>query len=172
MANVVHQFRDINLYLAGDNYAGQLDEFHPPQLQTMIDWYRAAGMDAPIPLDMGMDAMASRMLVNGYQPNSFTQFGLADINATQALVLGGLEDTDGATATLSFTMRGRVAAINMERARGRGEVPRTMIQMGLTYYMIEHSAEAQPLIEIDVMNMVRKINGIDRLAELRAALGL
>ena len=172
MANVVHQYRSIEGKYNGVSLAGQLDEFHPPQLQTMIDWYRAGGMDMPIPLDMGMDPLVARLIINGYQPEAFTQFGLADINSTPLLVLGGLQDSDGTFSQITFEMRGRVAATNQERVRGRGEVPRVMVQMGLTFYKVMHSLENEPLIEIDAMNMVRKIAGVDRLAPLRAALGL
>lgn len=172
MANVVDQYRDIEARYNGESLAGQLDEFHPPQLQTMVHWYRAGGMDTSIPLDMGMEPLVARLLINGYQQGSFTQFGLANIDATPLLVYGGLEDTDGTVSQIIFEMRGRVAATNMERIRGRGEVPRVMLQMGLTYYKITHSRVATPLIEIDPMNMVRKIAGIDRLASLRAAIGL
>lgn len=172
MADVVNQLRDITAYLAGEELSGQLDEFHPPQLTTMIDWYRGGGMDIPIPLDMGMDPLVSRLIVNGYQPVMTKEWGLANINATPLTVYAGLENTDGTVAQLIYEMRGRVAANNMERARGRGEVPRVMIQMGLTYYKVTHSEETEPLVEIDAFAMVRKIAGVDRLAALRSVLGL
>ena len=175
MANVVSQFRGVNAYItppgeAQVNYAGRVEEFHPAQLEVSTREYQAGGMDIPVLLDMGMEALEARLVVNGYEPATFHQFGLADAEAANLEVRGGLEDYNGAMHQLIFIMRGNVNMIGMGRIRGRGDVPKTMINLALSYYKIMY--DNTPLIEIEAMGMVRKINGVDRLAALRTAIGL
>ena len=175
MANVATQFRAINAYITppGEsqvNYAGRVEEFHPAQLEVSTREYQAGGMDVPVQLDMGMEPLDARLIVNGYEPATFSQFGLADAEAANLEVRGGLEDYEGPTHQLIFTMRGNVTMIGMGRIRGRGDIPKTMINIALSYYKITY--DGNPLIEIEAMGMIRKINGVDRLAALRAAIGL
>ena len=176
MANVVSQFKALNLYIDRTdgrgrvNYAGRIEEFHPAELQISTREYQAGGMDMPILLDMGMEALVARATINGYEPTTFHQFGLADAEAANMEVRGGLRDYQGPEHTLIFNMRGNVVAIGMNRIMGRGDIPKTMIVLALNYYKI--SLDGEPLIEIESTGMVRKINGIDQLAGLRQAIGL
>jgi P2 family phage contractile tail tube protein len=170
MANVVKQFRNMNAFFDGINYAGQVDEFHPPQLEVMTEPYKSGGMDVPVLLDMGMEPLEGRLIINGYEQSAFAGFGLADAKATTMRVLGGLEDYDGTTSSVEWIMTGNVTTLGMGRIRGRGETPRTMISIACVEYQIIQAGIT--IIDIDVLNMTRLINGVDRLAELRAAIGL
>ena len=91
-------------------------------------------------------------------------------NAANMEVRGGLEDYDGSIKQVVFTMRGNVVNMPFGRIRGRGEVPKMIIEMALSYYKI--AIDDTIHIEIDAILMTRIINGVDRLADLRAAIGL
>ena len=176
MANVVKQFRNMNAFFNGTNYAGQVDEFHPPQLEVMTEPYKAGGMDVPVLLDMGMEPLEGRLIINGYEQTAFAGFGLADAKAATMTVKGGLEDYDGTTTVVQWIMTGNITTLGMGRIRGRGETPRTMINIACVEYQIKQGAtgtEADPnIIDIDVLNFTRIINGVDRLEALRTAIGL
>ena len=170
MANVVKQFRNMSLDLDNQPMAGTVEEFHPPNLSVDTTPYKAGGMDVPVLLDMGMNVLMARAMVNGYQPKVFSQFGLADKRKANMTVYGALEDYTGEVTQVKFVMRGLQTTTGMERVRGRGEVPRTVIEIACVEYII--SFDNTVMIDIDVLNMTRIVNGVDRLAKLRAAIGL
>ena len=136
----------------------------------MTDAYQAAGMDMPVLLDMGMMPLEARLVINGYDGHILNQFGLADAEAANMEVRGGLEDYDGATRDVVFKMRGNVVTMPFGRIRGRGEVPKMIIEMALSNYEIRIAGTEH--VYIDAINMIRRINGVDRLEALRAAIGL
>ena len=170
MANVAQQFRALNAFIDGRSYAGVCEEFHPAPLRVMTDEYQAAGMDTPVLLDMGMEALMARLVINGYDGNILNQFGLQDADAANMEVRGALEDYDGSVIPVIFTMRGNVITMPFGRIRGRGEVPKMIIEMALSYYKI--AIDGIDHVTIDVLNMIREIGGVDRLATLRAAIGV
>ena len=176
MANVASQFKALNLYIdrvdgrGRADYAGRIEEFHPAELQISTREYQAGGMDMPVLLDMGMEPLVARAVINGYEETTFHQFGLADARAANMEARGGLRDYGGEEHTLIFNMRGNVIAIGMNRIMGRGDIPKTMVVIALNYYKILY--DGNPLIEIEAEGMVRKINGVDQLAGLRQAIGL
>ena len=48
--------KNFNLFVDGKGFAGQIEEFTPPKLTLKTEEFRAAGMDAPIELTMGLEA--------------------------------------------------------------------------------------------------------------------
>ena len=175
MANVVSQFKALNMYITPPgqsqvSYAGRLEIFEPAELQINVREYQASGMDMPVLLDMGMEPLIARATVNGYEPTTFNQFGLANAEAANMEVRGGLRDYQGPEHQVIFTMRGNIIGIGMQGIRGRGDIPKTMIVMALNYYKIAY--DGTPMIEIEANGMIRKVNGIDQLEGLRQAIGL
>ena len=179
MANIAQQFRALNAYINtqtesadadSGNFAGKVEEFHPPQLKIMTAEYHASGMDAPVLLDMGMEPLVARLIINGYFGQALENFGLADANAALWEVKGGLEDYDGKVKTVRFEMTGNIVDMPFSRIRGRGEVPKMVIEIACSKYQIfigdtEH-------VHIDILNYIRRIGSTDRLEKLREAIGL
>ena len=174
MPNIINQLKSARVRLNGQDFDGIVDEFHPPQLEIMIQQYHAAGMDVPIDLDMGMHPLRGRLMINGYQPASFAAFGTADQTSVQMTVDGALEGLDAqlnrSGSRISFIMRGSVTAMAMGPIRGRGDLPRTLINISCISYKIELQDEGT-IVDIDVLGYKREINGIDRLGDLRTAIG-
>ena len=177
-ADISQQLRALNLYVLTETntvdsegqYGGKIEEFHPPGLEILTAPHHAGAMDAPILLDMGMESPTGRIVVNGYYGQLFEQFGLANANKVIWQVKGGLEDFHGGVKNITWDMSGSVINMPMGRIRGRGEVPKTMLEIACTYYKI--SIDGTSHIEIDILNYIRRIGSVDRLAALRAAIGL
>jgi hypothetical protein len=66
-------------------------------------------------------------------------------------------------------MRGKITVIDSGTWQP-GQMAPMAVTVRLNYYSLEH--DGQLVHEIDVRNMVRTINGTDRLAEIRSALGI
>lgn len=161
--------KNINLFVDGRGYAGQIDEYNAPDLTLVTEDYRAGGMDAPVTLDMGMEALETSFSLIAYDRDVLALFGVAEGNTVPFVARGALESYDGTVTPVVHTMRGKITQIS----RGTwapGEKPQLQITMRLDYYREEHGG--QLVHEIDVENMKRVVNGTDRLAEIRDALGL
>ena len=170
MANIAEQLRAMTASVAGVDYGGRIEEFHPARLMIMTHDYHAGAMDAPVQLDMGMETPEARLIINGYHGNIINQFGLANANAVEIQVQGGLEDYNGDVRNITWDMTGNVTDMPFGRIRGRGEVPKTILQMACSFYQI--TIDGTVHAKIDILNMIREIGGVDRMAALRAAIGL
>jgi uncharacterized protein len=161
--------KNINLFVDGRGYAGQIDEYSPPDLTLVIEDYRPGGMDSPVSLDMGMEPLETSFALIAYDANVLRQFGVAEGNPVQFTARGALESFDGTVTAVVHNMRGKITSL----ARGTwaaGQKPALTVTMRLEYYREVHGG--QTIHEIDVINMRRIVNGVDRLAQQRAAIGI
>ena len=136
---------------------------------VMTAEHHAGAMDAPLLLDMGMEALTPRIVVNGYHGTLLNQFGLADANAVEMMVRGGLEEYGGDVTTIEWTFTGNVIDMPFGRIRGRGEVAKSIVQVACSKYEIKIGGEEH--IFIDILGMIRRVGGNDRLEALRTAIG-
>ena len=80
-----------------------------------------------------------------------------------------LESFDGTVTPVIHTIRGKIKEMDPGTSKA-GEKTTLKVTMTLTYYKLQHGANV--VQEIDAQNMIHLVNGVDRLAEQRAALGL
>lgn len=170
MANVAQQFKNFDVKIDGGSWLqGITEEFHPPTLEASVMEYQAAGMDMPILLDMGMEALTARLVLNGYHGPAFNTFGRVNQTDTQLIARGALRSIRGEDSRVVFTMQGNVIHLSQNRIRGRGELPRVMLGMALVAYKVEIGGTTH--VDIDVLNMKRIIDTTDVQAGIRAAIG-
>lgn len=162
--------KNFALFVDGRGYAGQTEEFNPPELAIMAEAWRGAGMDGSVSLDMGMDGvMQTTFSLLKYDRDALVQFGLAEGGQVQLTARGALESYDGTITSVIIKMRGKITKV--ARATWKpGTLSPVTFTMDLNYYYEEHGG--QPVYEFDIINMVRRIDGVDRLAEMRAAMGI
>jgi P2 family phage contractile tail tube protein len=161
--------KNINLFVDGRGYAGQVANYTPPAMTLVVDEHRAGGMDSAVGLDMGMEPLEVSFALTAYDREVLSLFGVAEGNGVAFTARGVLESYDGTITPVVHQMRGKITGID----RGTwtaGEKANLTITMRLDYYKETHGGRA--LHEIDVVNMVRIVNGVDRLAQQRAALGI
>lgn len=157
------------LFVDGRGYAGQVTEFNAPELAIQTEDFRAGGMDGPIALDMGMEGLESSFSLSKYDADVLSLFGIADGAAVQVTVRAAAESYDGTVRAVVYNMRGRISRIARGAMTPGAMVPIT-ITLRLDYYK---EAIADVVIhEIDLINMIRTIAGVDRLAAQRAAMGI
>ena len=80
MANVAEQCRNLNVFFNGVGWAGRVDSFQPPTIESTVEDYRGGGMDGPVPLRMGQEAMESQIIFNGYHKRSDNFMGSRRLN--------------------------------------------------------------------------------------------
>ena len=162
--------KNFALFVDGISYVGEVPEVKLPTLKRKMDDYRSGGMNGPVKTDLGMDGMELEWTAAGYIREAYEQWGAAKHDAVLLRFAGALQsdDSEGVDA-LEVVMRGRISEIDPGSAKA-GEGTELKYKFALSYYNLTINGEN--LIEIDVVNMVETENGTDRLAEVRAALGV
>lgn len=161
--------KNINLFVDGRGYAGQIDEYNPPDLTLTTEDYRAGGMDSAEAIEMGMEPLETSFALIAYDADILSQWGVAQGQTVPFTARGALESFDGTVKPVIHRMRGKITSL----ARGTwapGQKPALTVTMRLTYYEEIHNGVETH--RIDVENMIRIVAGVDRLAEQRAALGI
>lgn len=149
---------------------GVVTEIALPKLTTKTEEWRGGGMDIPVDVDMGMEKLSTEWTVGGYVAQILKQYGLMQIGGTLLRMTGAIQrDDTGEVQAVEVIMRGRHTEIDMGTSKA-GEETEFKVVSSLTYYKI--TIDGEELVEIDALNMVKKIAGDDVLEPFRRALGI
>ena len=163
------KLKNLTLFVDGEGFAGRVEELEPPKLTIKTEEFRAGGFDAPIEIDMGMEKLEAKMMIAEYDPAIFRLFGLIDGNAVAVTMRGALQADSAETTPIVVSLRGAWRELETGTWKS-GDNTSLTAMMAVRYYKLTIGTD--DVIEIDVENMVRRINGVDVLAEQRNALGL
>ncbi len=149
--------------------AGELGDYTPPSPSVAAEEYRAGGMNGPIDIDMGQEKMTSTAVLRNYSADVLALWGVAPGRLIQFTARGALESEDGTVTAVVHNMRAKL----LQPDRGTWS-PGQSATLTLNW-SVEYSKETigrKVITEIDVINMLRIVDGVDHLAEQRAALGI
>lgn len=164
------KLKNFILFNDGNAYLGEVPEASPPKLSRKMEEYRAGGMNGPIQLDHGMEAMEMEWTAAGYMRTLFAQWGATTHDAVLLRFAGALQaDDTGDVTSVEITVRGRHQEIDFGTAKA-GENTEIKVKSALSYYKLV--MDGVTVIEIDMVNMIEVVNGVDRLQQTRLALGL
>jgi P2 family phage contractile tail tube protein len=164
------KLKHMNLFNDGSSYVGQVEEITLPTLTRVMEDYRGGGMNAPIGTDQGMEALTMEWTCGGLMDEPLRQFGITQHDGVLLIFNGSYTAEDGSgIKAVEIEMRGRHSAIDMGTAKA-AEGGTLKINSNLSYYRLNINGEN--IIEIDIINMIEIIDGVDRLKEHRTALGL
>lgn len=166
---VPETLNNMALYVDGRGFAGRAPELSPPKLKIKTEDYRAGGMDAPVKVDQGMEPLQASFSMGSVERDVLKFFGLADGNAFNATFRGAFRDTRGKVKSAALIMRGMLSEYDPGSWKP-GSVSELKYTAELTYYKAE--IDGSVICEIDVLNMIRVIDGVDQLADVRKALGM
>lgn len=163
------KLKNFNLLLDGESYAGVAREVVLPKLARKTEEFRAAGMNGPVAADMGLEALNMEFTV-GMDVRVYRQFGISKVDGALIRFVGAWqrEDSDQVTA-VEVVARGRYTELDPGTAKAGEDAP-LKVMANLSYYKL--TVDGQVEIEIDLMNFVEVVGGVDRLEEQRNALGL
>lgn len=161
--------KNLNLFVDGQGYAGQIEDFTAPSLALKLEEFRGGGMDAPIELKMGMEKLEASFNLIAYDRHVLALFGVANGSVVPFVAREALESFNGAVTPVVHTMRGRITKLDPGTSKA-GDKAALQVMMSLTYYKLQHGTTV--VQEIDVENMIHLVNGVDVLAAQRAAIGL
>lgn len=161
--------RNYSLFVDGRGYAGKVIECNLPKLTLKTEEYLAGGMDAPIDMDMGMEAMNTDYSLAQYNPDILKLFGLSDASGKAITMRGAEQDENGNVIPIIAQMRG----FHKEADFGGWKKPdKASLKMtaNLRYYRLTVGGDL--IYEIDLTRMTRFIGDKDQLSDQRDALGI
>lgn len=160
------KIRNFTIYIDGLGYFGRCTSGTLPELKLKTEAHRAAGMDAPLAADMGMEAMTAEMVFAEWAPELIKHFGKR-VRAT--FRAGAMGEDDFEADAFMFDVGGRVSVVSGDELKS-GDGVMLKLSWEVDFYRIER--EGEELVKIDVENGVRIIGGEDQLASMRVAMGL
>ena len=162
--------KNMNLFNDGESYLGLVSEITLPKLSRKMEEYRAGGMNGPVQIDLGHEALEIEWTCSGLIRDVLNQYGHPQHNGVPLRFAGAYQRDDSAAVdAVEMVIRGRHKEIDFGTAKP-GELTECKITTALSYYKL--TMNGAEVIEIDLINMIEKVNGTDRLAEIRQAIGV
>lgn len=167
MATLPKILRACALYVDGRGYLGRATKLTLPKLTVKTEDFRAGGMDLPIEIDMGLEKLEASFELAELSATMMEHFGL--FGAEIGITARGAASDGTEAETIVVDMRGRWKAVDPGDWTP-GESAATTYTAALSYYRL--TIGGRELVEIDALNMVRRIGGVDQMSDLRTALGV
>ncbi|AKH88151.1 phage major tail tube protein [Edwardsiella tarda] len=163
----------LNLFNDGLSYMGVAKSVTLPKLTRKLENYRGGGMNGAAPVDLGLDddALVVEWTMGGLPDETlWSQYAAPSASAVPLRFAGSYQrDDTGDIVAVEVVMRGRHKEIDAGDAK-QGEDTEVKISTQCTYYKL--TIDGKDMIEIDTINMVEKVGGVDRLEQHRRNIGL
>lgn len=169
MAQIPRVLKNFSLFVDGRGLAGTVSTLTLPTITTKMEEFRGGGMDAPVEIDMGMEILETSFELFDYEENVLSLYGLANGSATQVTARGALRRDGDAAVPMVVNMTGVIKEMDPGDWQA-GEQTSMTCSMALRYLKI--TIGGREVIEVDKVNMIRRINGVDQLETIRQAIGV
>lgn len=166
------KLKNMNLFNDGNSYTGVAKSVTLPALGRKMEAYRGGGMNGPVKADLGFsdDGIQLEWKLGGLDLMVLKQFGAVNASGVPLRFAGAFEQDDtGEVSAVEITVRGRHETIEMGDAQP-GEDTEHSITTTCTYYKL--TVDNEDIIEIDLLNFIEKVGGVDMLEKQRSAIGL
>jgi P2 family phage contractile tail tube protein len=165
------KLKNLNLFNDGNSYLGQVGSVTLPALGRKMESWRGGGMNGPVKVDHGLsdDGIQLEWTLGGLDRTVLNQFGEANASGILLRFAGAYQrDDTGEVTAVEIVVRGRHETIEFGDAQA-GEDTEFSVTTTCSYYKLV--IDGRPVVEIDLLNMVERVNGVDRLAQQRRAIG-
>ncbi len=164
------KLKNFNLFNDGESYLGQVNEVKLPTLTRKMEDYRGGGMNGPVKIDFGQEALELEWKCGGMMRGVLNQYGVTTHNGVQLRFAGAYQrDDTGEVDAVEVTIKGRHSEIDAGTAKA-GEDTEFAVKTAASYYKLVINGET--VIEIDLIAMKEVVNGTDLLEAQRNAIGV
>jgi hypothetical protein len=168
MAQLPRILKNFSLFVDGRGLAGIIDTLTLPTITVKMEEVRAGGMDAPVEHDMGMEKLEASFVLQEYNPEVIKLVGLS-AQDKQLTARGAMRRDGEDVVPVVVNMTGGLKQLETGDWKA-GDMSNPTFSIALRYYKL--TIGGQELIEIDKVNMIRKVGGQDQLQSIRQALGV
>ncbi|CFQ36792.1 phage major tail tube protein [Yersinia bercovieri] len=161
----------MNLFNDGRDYMGIVSAITLPKLTRKLENYRGGGMNGVAPIDLGLDddALSMEWSMGGLDELVLQQWGAPKVDGVPLRFAGAYQrDDTGEVTAVEVEIRGRHKEIDGGESK-QGEDTETKVSTQCTYYKL--TIDGKVVMEIDVVNLIEMVNGVDLLEAQRKAIG-
>ena|SRR5688572_17685563 len=164
------KLKNFNTFGDGESFIGQCVEVKLPTLTRSMEDYRGGGMSGPTKIDNGQEGIEIEHKYGGIMRPILRQYGITRHDGTQLRWAGAYQrDDTGLIDAVEVVVRGRHSEIDFGTAKA-GDDTEFTVKTVCSYYKL--SINGVTVIEIDLVSMIEMIDGVDRLAAQRRAIGI
>lgn len=163
-----HKLKNFNCFGDGESWIGKIPELALPKIAQKVEQYRGGGMLAEVDVPLGLEKLEMEIKMGGLILGALRSLGATTIDGSMLRFVGAYqEDVAGGVLAAELVVRGLVTELDPGNAKV-GDNTEWSRKMTLSYlkWMVNGRTE----IEIDVINCVFLVDGIDVMAGIRAAL--
>lgn len=159
----------MTVFLNGVSYLGETTEVTLPKLTRDLQDYRPGGSIGKLKIDMGQEPIEFEHKYGGFMRGIMRQYAVTAIDGVQLRFVGAYQsEDDGTVGAVEITVRGRHSEIDPGKAKS-GDDTEFAAKTACVYYKQTFNGETD--VEIDFLNGKCIVAGVDRMAELMAAIG-
>lgn len=162
--------KNYNVFVDGDSYAGTVKTIELPELVKKTEEYRGAGMVGDIELDMGFEKMEMTVTYTGVDSRHFKHLAYCSLSDLPIRYVGAYERQNDCTHVVrEIYMRGSLKEMQLGEME-LGSINEQELKYGVTYLRVVD--DGVELIELDFINGIYRVGGIDKTANINMMLGL
>jgi uncharacterized protein len=162
--------KNFTLFVNGDNYIGQINEVGLGKIAEKLETIRPGGLLGEIDVPTGLEKFEFEMKFAGMIALLLAQFAAAGVAGTLFRFVGAYqEDVEGGVKPAELVVRGRIPEIDPGTAKTGAATEITAKGTGV---YVKWTVSGRVLLEIDWLRCIFIVDGVDRYADIRAALGM
>ncbi len=162
--------KQFNIYADAISLLGQVAEVGLPKLAYKTEDYQGGGMVAPVAVILSHEKLELEITCGGYMKDAVIAYGNAKASGAMWRFAGAYQEDGGGTVqAVEIITRGRFTEIDRGKAKV-GDKSENKLKAALTYY--KEVVDGKVMVEIDALNMIHIVNGVDLLEAHRKAIGL
>lgn len=162
----------LNLFNDGNNYMGLVESLTLPKFTQKFEKYRGGGMPGAVDINMGLDdgALDTEFEIGGTEALLFKQMKVVTVDGVQLRFAESIQrDDTGEVQAVELVVRGRHKELDSGTHK-QGDSSTTKVSSTNSYAKLTINGEV--LYEVDLVNMVWIVDGVDLMEAHRAAIGL
>ena len=164
------KLKNMNLFLDGVSHLGVVSEVTVPKLAIKMEEWRGGGMLGPIMIDQGLEKIETEFTLGGLMTSALRQFGATRHDAVLLRFAGAYqEEGAGQVKSVEMICRGRYSELDFGNAKP-GDDTEHKSKLAVSYLKID--IDGRTWIEIDLLGAIFIVDGVDRYAEIRDAIGV
>lgn len=166
------KLKHLNLFNDGNNWQGIVESLTLPKFTRKFEKYRGGGMAGAVDVDMGLDdgALDTEFSIGGMESLLFKQLAKTTADGVQLRFTASIQrDDTGEVQAVELVVCGRHKEIDSGELK-TGESNATKVSSTNSYAKLTINGEV--LYEVDTINMVEIVDGVDLMEAHRRAIGL
>lgn len=162
------KLKNINAFGQGNSFLGVIAEYEEPKLVIKTEEWRGGGMIGAVDIDMGLEKLEANLTMGGHVKTMLRRFGSTKIDGERLRLVGAYQKDDGSKPqSVEVFLGGRLVEFDSGTASAGGDTEHKY-KYPCTYY--RRVVDGRTEIEIDMLNGTFIVDGVDRYADIMAAL--